>query len=421
MKSYSKFERFLAKSLGKYPGIKYHAKYVYQYINYHLHKESKNCHVRNGVCLKEHTSESKGSFWGYYDKSPIRSDKILFHSFDSSNVAKRQTSAIDIVFEGRVVSTTKSWNWQQGAMLSWIGSGGGDFIHNDFDGKKYVSKIINIETLKATIIDYPVYQVARDGTFALSLNFTRLARLRPDYGYFNLHANKLRKCDENDGTFYINLAKNTRKLIITLQDLAAVSAKPSMDNACHKVNHIMISPNGKRFMFLHRWYAMMGEKFTRLVTANIDGSDLYVIADDDMVSHCAWKNDHELIGYARKDGIADRYFLFKDRSDDFQAIGEGVLDQDGHPGFSPDEKWLLTDTYPDRARMSSILLYHLETQRLYVLGRFFCPMRYFGETRCDLHPRWNPDGRGITSDSTHTGTRQMYEMDVSTVIDSPKE
>ena len=57
----------------------------------------------------------------------------------------------------------------------------------------------------------------------------------------------------------------------------------------HKVNHIMLSPNGKRFLVLYRW--LVGKrKYTRLITCNVDGTDMYILSDDDMVSHCYWKN-----------------------------------------------------------------------------------------------------------------------------------
>ena len=49
---------------------------------------------------------------------------------------------------------------------------------------KYYSEIINIETHNSKKISMPVYSVAKDGSFALTLNFDRLTLLRPDYGYF---------------------------------------------------------------------------------------------------------------------------------------------------------------------------------------------------------------------------------------------
>ena len=72
-----------------------------------------------------------------------------------------------------------------------------------------------------------------------------------------------------------------------------------MKKAEHKVNHIMINPSGERFMVLHRWI-YGSRKYARLITANIDGSDMYNLNDDNMTSHCWWKNDSEIIAFAHK-------------------------------------------------------------------------------------------------------------------------
>ncbi|MCK4887534.1 MAG: hypothetical protein KAS96_09115 [Planctomycetes bacterium] len=417
MKSYNRVERYTARILGKFPHIKERVKYIYQYINYNLYKERRNCHVNDEISLKRYALESNGSFWGYYDKSPICCGQVLYHSFNDTMAQRWPMSNIDIVLNDKVCSSTRTWNWQQGSMLSWMGDDGLSFIHNDFDGHKYVSKIVNAKNLQCTTIDYPIYKVSHNGTFALSLNFARLAKLRPDYGYFNIDCSGIEKMDKNDGIFYVDLENNTQKLIVSFQDLLKLFPKPCMEDAWHKVNHIDIAPDNKRFMFLHRWFDNKRRKFSRLITANIDGSDLCVLADEDMVSHCAWKNSSEIIAWARKHNAGDRYYLFKDKTEHFQTVGGDILLEDGHPQLSPDEKWLLTDTYPDRARRASLLLYQLETAKKFILGTFLSPMCYHQESRCDLHPRWNPDGKGITFDSIHTGRRHLYEMDISRIVD----
>lgn len=73
--------------------------------------------------------------------------------------------------------------------------------------------------------------------------------------------------------------------LLKYTDFANFEQRKDMVNAEHKVNHLMLSPNGKRFMVLHRWFEGQ-RKYTRLVTCNIDGTDMYNLSDDDMVSHC---------------------------------------------------------------------------------------------------------------------------------------
>jgi hypothetical protein len=49
---------------------------------------------------------------------------------------------------------------------------------------------------------------------------------------------------------------------------------------------------------------------------------------------------------------------------------------------------------------------------------FFSPPEYRGESRCDLHPRYRPDGRSIVVDSVHGGDgRQMYLIDISSILE----
>jgi Tol biopolymer transport system component len=59
-------------------------------------------------------------------------------------------------------------------------------------------------------------------------------------------------------------------------------------------------------------------------------------------------------------------------------------------------------------------LYHIPTDKRVELGRFNSPDVYKGEWRCDLHPRFSPDGKKVIIDSTHEGKgRQMYLVDIS--------
>jgi len=50
------------------------------------------------------------------------------------------------------------------------------------------------------------------------------------------------------------------------------------------------------------------------------------------------------------------------------------------------------------------------------IGRFAEMPELKGPLRCDLHARWNRDGTAICFDSTHENSRQMYLVDVSSVV-----
>ena len=99
-----------------------------------------------------------------------------------------------------------------------------------------------------------------------------------------------------------------------------------------------------------------------------------------------------------------------------KVIGEGVLTQDGHCTYYPDKRWILTDTYPDKRRFRTLILYNRASSRRVDIGRFFAPRKLDGEFRCDLHPRWSRDGKSVCIDSVHEGSRQVYILDISDIV-----
>ena len=63
-------------------------------------------------------------------------------------------------------------------------------------------------------------------------------------------------------------------------DFVRFQPRPEMleKGSMHKVNHLMLSPNGKRFMVFFRWYCGQRKK-PRLITCNTDASDMYLLSD----------------------------------------------------------------------------------------------------------------------------------------------
>jgi hypothetical protein len=188
--------------------------------------------------------------------------------------------------------------------------------------------------------------------------------------------------------------------------------------AKHWFNHLLVSPDGSRFIFLHRWRSP-GEKTwsTRMLTASAEGKDLHVVSNWGMMSHFIWRDAKHILAFARHPSHGDRFYLFTDKSDKVEVIGKDVLTVDGHCTYLPGNEWILNDTYPDKDRLQNPHLFHVKTGKKHPLGHFHSPPAYTVEWRCDTHPRISPNGKAVVIDSPHGGNgRQLYLIDISGIV-----
>ena len=356
-------------------------------------------------------NDGKVHFFGYYDKPCIFNGKSLSHRLNKDSFDYSQT--VDILVDDKVVSSSKAWNFQQGSMSTWVDDK--HIIHNDFDGNKYISKIVDIDTLEYKIIDFPIYSLSKDKKFALSLNFSRLAKLRKDYGYFNLPYDKLLN-NEKDGIYYVDIENNTHELWLSLKDIIDFKTRDNMADAVHKVNHIDISPNSDKAIFLHRWF--VGKtKYTRLLCVDIKTKKLHLLADNDMVSHMCWVNNDEVFGFLKGNNGKDGYFFIDMDGKQRQIVNQYLID-DGHPTII-NNRYIVTDSYPDYTCKSKLFLIDLENNNVQIIGRFYSPKKYQDDKRCDLHPRTDLDSNhSISIDSVCSGIRNIYRIDISKLIDN---
>lgn len=359
-------------------------------------------------------------FYGYYDKSPWDIDNRYMISIKVKNAHKTadSTEIADVVvfdtFENNKeikIGKTHCWNTQQACMAQWLGP---DFnskiIYNDFRDGRYISVLYDF-TKKEEIrtYDMPIYDVAKNGQFALTLDFSRLHRLRKGYGYANIpETTRNEKSPNKTCIWKIDLKSGEISTVLKYTDLLNFETREEMKNAEHKVNHLMINPSGNRFMLLHRWFENK-KKYTRLVTANIEGKELYNLSDDDFVSHCCWKNDNEILSFLRKKDTGNHYYLLKDKTKEYKMMWPR-LNTDGHCTYSPNGEYIVTDSYPNRKRMACVYICSEQQQQPLRIAKFFSPFKYDNDVRCDLHPRWSRDGSQICVDSVHENKKELYKI-----------
>lgn len=416
-------EQKINQKLNKYPGIKKGIKRIYQRTIYTISPKIKS----EGNIVRVSPKDPKHEyFFGYYDKCPedATGRYVLCLKADDTWSETAPAAAAEILLidtnkdendddRVKVIASTRTWNVQQGCMMQWLGPEfDREIIYNDFRDGRFCSVILNVFSGAERVLAAPVYSVSADGSFALTLDFTRLHRLRPGYGYSNiLEETRNEKLPDTPAIWRLDLRTNTLEPLLRYTDFASFEPRPEMKQAEHKVNHIMLSPNGKRFMVLHRWFDGQ-RKYTRLVTVNTDGSEMYNLSDDDMVSHCCWKDDETIIAFENKKGQGAGYYLMHDKTQRYERMWPEMT-ADGHPSCSPDGQLVVTDTYPNRARMASVKV--MRGNQVETIAKVFAPFKYDNDTRCDLHPRWSRDGKKIYFDSVFEGHRGLYCIEDSTL------
>lgn len=136
------------------------------------------------------------------------------------------------------------------------------------------------------------------------------------------------------GITRVNLATGATKLIISHHQLATTGDVPqNFPDSKHHAYHLLCSPDGQRFILLHRWTQPKGGHLTRLITAAMDGSDWRIVIPNGYVSHFVWRDAAHILaqskGWRGNDQPGD--FLFEDQPSGIVAeIGRGVLDPAGH-------------------------------------------------------------------------------------------
>ena len=415
-------------------------------------------------CIKPsfETTGPKSHWFGYYNYSPVSADgtKMLAQEvdFDGRDIQPGDTADVGWydLKDGKwhKIAITRAINWQQGSMLQWLGP---DFntrvIFNDVDGEHFCSRIYNIATGEMKTIPFPVYGISPDGKFSITLQFERCAWCRA-YHYESIRNPKWNMpIPEEDGIFRVDLETGAVKRIIAIKDVVNL-LKPEEHTAdcSHWIEHIMLNPSGTRFAFYHRFGSSAGFN-TIAYTANSDGGGIRRMPSEKgaAFSHLGWITDRQFVVFSyrgskigkkyisirtkrefnlrslvvsvlrpivrllipaktRSNMLVSRHYVFAEDGGNilFDTRSNKINDYgDGHPSFTKDGRFMLTDTYADADGYRNLLLFDCESKKHLVLGRFHSPFNNCGY-RADLHPRFSRDEKSVIIDSAHTGQHQIH-------------
>ncbi len=325
---------------------------------------------------------------------------------------------------------TCAWNFQQGAMLQWVTPESDSCLYNVFEHGRFGACLQHVPSGSRRMLPLPVANVSRDGRQALCINMARLFDFRPGYGYVNT-PDPFARCDapDGDGVFLMQLGDGSSRLILSLSEIADVIERTTGETlAGHKVliNHITFNPSATRYLFLLRTFPIGASHDwkTFLLTADTEGGGLRQHPVWDYASHYHWRDDETMLFHANA-SAADgaQLVLISDATGERRIVDRVFFSHDGHCSYSPNKRWILYDSYPDQASPEyarSLLVYSVDREKGLLLGRFKSEAFSHAtvDLRCDLHPRWMPDGQSITFDSIHEGYRAVYWADLSGALET---
>lgn len=425
----------------------------------------------------ETKSDEYSEWFGYYNYDTLNSDqtKLLANRSKIDGVAPKKGMTIELGYYEipsgvwHNIGISDSWNWQQGAMMQWLTDD--SIIYNTSENNHLVSKIFNIKTGKTRTINWPIYAIVPNGKKSISLDLERSYWCRAYHYQSVVNHDVDGEIVESDGIFEIDLENNTRKRIISIRDIINTEYRAYFDECKHWIEHIMISKSGKYFCFLHRFSpkADVYKYETRICIANIDGSNLHVIPNWNKFewSHFGWNLDDAFSIYTVKTNTITNKFKAVDRQETkstpsfslrslvvksltftknllphpvrriikgqsnyyqyykvnkygiFSLIDNFRLKMfniDGHPSFTNDGRYMITDSYPNSDKYQRLMIYDIQTKKGLVVAELYA--HYHGNpASCDLHPKLCNNNKYVVVDTAYNNKHHMiiFELDWSLI------
>ena len=348
------------------------------------------------------------TFFGYYDKSPILSGKVIYHESNNTILKpNRRNRVFVVVYDvSRSIEVYRqqiyAFNWQQGARAHWISEN--KFIYNNFIDSVFSSVIVDLDTGEELIYEYSLADSC--DKYLLTLDYKNLSITDPSYGYFNLEGTgtdvePIRKVDLNT----LNVIE-----LVTINDVRAKSKHRDKNKTKETFNHVMISPCNHMFVFIYR-YKINNIRYDELYLFNVRTNELKRLNLGDYISHYCWLDSCHLFGHVSCNDNKKGFYTYNIKTD--QAFCESRLSSftDGHPTKVTDSK-VIFDSYPDKYGMQMLYTYDLYLKEVEQIGAFYHPVLYRGVSRCDLHPRYDSDTNSLFIDTVHSNKRQLIQINL---------
>jgi len=408
------------------------------------------------VRVMAETPATHQHYFGFHDVSPWSPDDqtmVLLRVPTDLKATPRGTDMAEVCLwkpgenSPEPIGTTRAFNWQQGARAQWVaGAADPRVMVNDLEDGRPVTRLYDAESGSWSEGIPAVYSVHPSGAFGVAPDWCRLASRWRDYSY-DLSTSGRHGCGEPGDLRRVDLATGEESVIVPIAEARRLCGQGELAENADFLSHATFSPQGSRFCFMYRRFTEDNALFSYFLACNADGSDIRVLARE-KCSHFDWLDEDRLVLWTRKlpggaaslrgSGLTKRFpfkqaiallrrlspkmkqSLFAEsyyeldyrEPEKMIPVAERVLEQDGHPMFTRDRKWMVTDTYAFEGHQP-LILFDMTSGRRHDVVQFPVHADFLDpRVKCDLHPRLDHSCRRVAVDSAHSGGRQLYVVDI---------
>lgn len=417
------------------------------------------------------TDGSRPVIHRFYDTSPISPSGryIALNEFpfeDHLPTASDSGSVFVIdLSNGKEVfrDNTSAWDTQLGAHAQWGETDNELYFNFRGDDGLPCARRVNLETGAGETLKSPVYMISPDGTTNAAPSVEKLCLVQPGYGLImpDVEAFRHTGAPADDGLFVSDTRTGERRLLLSLREIwdsfpEAFAGLDPQQGGLYGF-HVKWSPDGNRLMFIVRWLpkdAIARRTKNFLITCDKNGQQLHMPVDSDRWQgghHPNWCPDSETIvmnlrftsmprKVVKMALLAEKalrriklkmpiqpnpmkFATFRFDGTQLRPVIGRELGS-GHPTFSPDSRFLLSDAYPyeDVTQQDGTVplrIINLSDGSMKCAVRIHCKPAYNGpnaEFRVDPHPAWHNRSGMVAFNACPNGMRAVYIADFSGLL-----
>lgn len=407
--NYGAIERNIAVNLSNFPKLKRLLKYIYQgafYLRYSFGVSKVQLHdaVLSKIIIPNF--ENTESFFGYYDRVPENNKgQLLVHTVGQESchlhVLNRDATLLKSI-------PVKAWNYQQGALPFWADDS--TVLYNQSVDGVLKTGVLDLRGGTIRYFNGSFQAFSQQSKRIASININLINKMRPEYGFYG--KDQIFEFD-NQLLAFRSFKQNGEDIsFVTISMMERITGV-SLPSGKTKVNHVVFSPSGNKACFLLRYF-IGAVKHTKLILHDFQRDDYAVIPTGSLVSHYCWLNDDELIFWGENVDKTRGYFLVLSSGTTISipSFINALSTGDGHPTPMQEPDHVISDTYPDKQRLSHLYKLSKKTGKETKIASFFQPFRFRGDKRIDLHPRYSSVSDSVYVDSGHSGTRHAYKLEL---------